>query len=152
MEFHSSRNWHSACFSNLLQRQTTAWWDPASAETLQGFEGGKVRKLACSRSHGCVARAGSSCREESLRCISRWKRGRIRPSPFFLKDEVAEGLSRNGTASVRWSLLLYSVAPDAILWKCQNAISTKCLVFPGLPQRTKSARPIRNLRASFIPT
>lgn len=30
-------------------------------ETPQGFIGGKIRKLACSCSHGCVARAGSSC-------------------------------------------------------------------------------------------
>ena len=29
----------------------------------RGLKEGKVRKLACSRSHGCVARAGSSCRE-----------------------------------------------------------------------------------------
>ena len=62
----------------------TAWWDPAFAVTLQGFKGGKVRKLACSRSHGCVARAGCSCREIYFGMFLGKRRGRIRSSPFFM--------------------------------------------------------------------
>lgn len=70
-------------------RRLSAWWDRTSALTLQESKEGKVRKLACSRSYGCVARAGSSCREACFgKCLGGKGKGLV-PFPFLFAPSAA---------------------------------------------------------------
>ena len=93
----------------------TAWWDPAFAVTLQGFKGGKVRKLACSCSHGCVARAGCSCREIYFGMFLGKRRGRIRPSPFFTASHHAFA-NANGPLKLLIVFLRFKHGQESLLW------------------------------------
>ena len=52
-------------------------------------------KLACSRSHGCVARAGSSCRRVCANKLNGGKGEGLVLPPFFLREEVCAVIDYN---------------------------------------------------------